>query len=423
VNRAQLAAAAFAIASVAARSALGADDTATSAAMREHFAAGVRLYDAKDYEHALTEFETAYKANAVPAIERNIALTLEHLGRYPEALDALERFVTDSGTALAPAVRTASEAKESELRARVATVHVRVTPDGAPVSVDGSVLASDRADPAVHLAPGEHVFAARAEGFVAGEVHRVLSAGEEATVAIELAPATAAVAAPSSVSVGPSIADATPAAAPDQALPPPPPRYEAARAPAERARRSFVELSLGLGAEALRLSPQPFVGDPNAAAGRETWGTLGLSIAGGKDLSPTVSMLGYGEIAGGGSPYSIGGSTWTVGITDLVLAPGVRLHTRGSRIRFYGDIAGGLDVRWVDAHEQDGGVRHVTGSGTGLAMLAGVGLEVHLPAVYLSGGLGMMLHGIGSVRSNDGPLFADGSAGRVSARVAVGYPF
>jgi hypothetical protein len=402
--------------------ALALGEATPDAAMREHFAEGVRLYDARDYARALTEFQAAYKAKAVPAIERNLALTYERLGRYPEALDALERFVSDSGSDLAPGVRDSARAKMRELGAHVATVRVRVEPAGAPLSVDGVVVTGAPAGGALHLAPGEHVFSARADGFAPGEVKRLLAAGEESVVDIALAPATPVV-----VAAPDAPASTSQPSEPPAVLPPVPPPYEAATPVAARPRQLFLELGVGLGVEQLRLSSKPFTGTQSTDSPRESWAGVGVSFVAGKELSPLVSVLAFGEIAGATmtSSSAVPGSPvrWTVGVGDLLLAPGVRFHSRGTRLRLYGDVAGGLDVRWVNARPQDSGVATVSGGGVGPALLLGGGLELRLPSVYLSAGVDLLFHDVGSVRDGSDALFADSGATRVAARVGVGYPF
>src|SRR5438874_1075813 len=93
-------------------------------AAREHFSAGVKLYDKGDYEGALTEFRAAYTAQSSPAILVNVALTLRKLGRNAEAIDALEPLLVDP--AVDAATRASTEKTLAELRAKIATIRVQV---------------------------------------------------------------------------------------------------------------------------------------------------------------------------------------------------------------------------------------------------------------------------------------------------------
>jgi hypothetical protein len=172
------------------------------------------------------------------------------------------------------------------------------------------------------------------------------------------------------------------------------------------------------------MSPGPLGGGTNGTSQTGTWGSAGLSVAMGKELTSVVTVFGYGEIDGASnqSAYYVGARSWSVGMADLLLAPGIRLHTTGKRVRLFGDVAGGLDVRWVNAKDQGTG-DHVAGSGAGLALLGAAGLEVRLPSVYVAGQVGMLLHDVRGVRSGSDSLFADGGTARADLRFTLGFPF
>jgi hypothetical protein len=414
------AASCFASIAAAAGTASAADDAPT-AAMRKHFANGVRLYDAKSYEQALTEFEAAHDAKPVAAVQRNIALTLERLGRYAEALDALERFAAEAGGDLSPEVKAATDAKIRELAARVATVRVSVKPAGAECAIDGVPLPAERAAAALHLMPGEHVFAARAPGFVAAETRRALSAGEQGLVAIDLPPALAA----------PLPLAPLPPPAPTEAaaFPSAPPPYEAAVPPQPRSKRAFLELGMTFGGESARLAPS-LGGDGTT---RQGFGDFALSLGGGKELAPFASLVGYAEVNLANARYTTASTSatpstpWSVGVADLTLAPGIRLHTLGSRVRFFGDVAAGVDVRWVSATASASPTEpsplHLSGAGAGLALLADLGLDVRLGDLYLGGALALLTHDVSAVRSAGDALYGDNGATRLGLRLFLGYPF
>jgi tetratricopeptide (TPR) repeat protein len=74
------------------------DSAADDARARELFRRGDRLYDEGDYEGALRAFEKAYELSQRPALLFNLANTYERLGRYEDALKALQKFLPDAGT-------------------------------------------------------------------------------------------------------------------------------------------------------------------------------------------------------------------------------------------------------------------------------------------------------------------------------------
>jgi hypothetical protein len=161
----------------------------------------------------------------------------------------------------------------------------------------------------------------------------------------------------------------------------------------------------------------------------------------GKEVTPFAALLGHVEVAAGNIQGIPGGATsWNFTTTDLTLGPGLRLHTRGERIRFVSDVAGGLALTWAHAEptalasmtgQASGGgaaggkPSPISGMGLGPALDLTVGLEVRWGVLYASGGLEMMIRGVGSVRtaSVGKPFFEDSATARLGPRLALGYTF
>jgi hypothetical protein len=175
-----------------ARAQVAASDPATQSA-RDHFAEGVKLYDAKppDYEGALAQFREAYAAKPSAGIKRNIALCLKALQRYPEAMDALEEVLAEGGDTLKADVRDGVNRTLADLQPLVASLRItvrlhatdpRLRPpfelfvDEAPLTPEQ--LASERLGDggdggeagqrlvrSVRVMPGAHTIRVRALGF------------------------------------------------------------------------------------------------------------------------------------------------------------------------------------------------------------------------------------------------------------------
>src|SRR5882672_9504493 len=113
---------------------------------REHFNAGIKLYDKGDFEGALVEFRAAEASRPSPAIVVNIALCQRQLGRNAEAIEVLEALLLDPKVD-AP-TRTATERTLGELRAKAATIRIRLVLNVAPgtrapeptVTIDGEPI-------------------------------------------------------------------------------------------------------------------------------------------------------------------------------------------------------------------------------------------------------------------------------------------
>jgi hypothetical protein len=59
-----------------------------------HYREGVRAFDAGDLERALSELTRAYELGGPPALARNMAVTLERLGRRQDAIASYQRYLT-----------------------------------------------------------------------------------------------------------------------------------------------------------------------------------------------------------------------------------------------------------------------------------------------------------------------------------------
>jgi tetratricopeptide (TPR) repeat protein len=96
---------------------------------RRHFEKGKEYYQVGDYPAAAAEFEAARRARPHPALDYNIGRCYDRMERYPQALEAYQRFLkgaTDAGEIAE--VKSRVEA----LRARLPTVAPAPTPTPAP---------------------------------------------------------------------------------------------------------------------------------------------------------------------------------------------------------------------------------------------------------------------------------------------------
>jgi len=123
---------------------------------RGRFERGIAMFERGDNAAALAEFLAAYELAPRPSVLFNLAATYEALRRYPEAVDAYDRFLATPGGDRHDRAR--AERSLARLRPLLATLQVRTNPPGAAVTVD-EVAPRDPA--AVSVSPGEHRVAAR----------------------------------------------------------------------------------------------------------------------------------------------------------------------------------------------------------------------------------------------------------------------
>lgn len=441
-------------------------------AARTHFAAGVKLYDARDYAAALAEFQAAYAAKRSPQIKRNVALCLRGLGQYPEAMDALEEMLSEGGDALKPEVKDGAKQAILEMTALVATVHVRVVstghtpPSQVTVTLDDKPIPPERFARPLRVLPGEHVFHATATGYFEAMQRVRFSAGQPDT-AVDLGLVAVEVAARGRLSVQTNVmtarltldgvemghgswtgevaagthrVDATAAgyATHTVTVTVPANGQEAisvdmtsavdAPAPigAPRAPRLwYVTGGIGLFGESLTPT---FLGLDDTGTKKRAFGGAGLIVHGGRLVGKHLALGVVGELGGMGSaaydnlspqPDSAGKRD-SVAITQWVLAPEVRLLSSGMNVRAFGGFALGLAGQVVNADH--GGRKETGASASGIALLEGGG-QLDLGRLFVEAALFADVHGTSTTNTSNNRYFSDSSTVRAGLRVLVGYRF
>jgi hypothetical protein len=153
---------------------------------RRHFKSGTKLYRDGNYGGALAEFEEAYRLKPGAGSLQNVALSQKGLFRYSEAAATLEQLLAKHAGELSDGERLAVVEALAELKGLMASIKLRVQPEGARVLLDGRPLStSDWATPIV-VNVGEHTLTADAPGY-ASERRVVRVAGGQRDVPIELA--------------------------------------------------------------------------------------------------------------------------------------------------------------------------------------------------------------------------------------------
>lgn len=181
----------------------------TPSEAEQRYQRGVALYQARNFEGALVEFQRAYELSSSTELLFNIGRTQEALSHYPEAASALEDYLRGAQN-LPPARRGEVQAVLDRVRGFIAHLRLRVTPTDAVVLLDGQTLAAARLAEEVPVSPGRHVVAARRAGYRDGETSVVVASGDASPVELSL------VAEASTQPVAPSTVDV--AGAPDHAV-------------------------------------------------------------------------------------------------------------------------------------------------------------------------------------------------------------
>lgn len=138
---------------------------AAEEAARRHFQSATALYEAGDYELALTEFQAAYDAKPHPTVLRNVAATQERLRLYPDAIRTLERFLAEATGAALRTDRAAIEAHLVGLRSLVGRVEVVLAEPGFAIEVEGRAAGISPLRDPVEVPLGTRTVVARREGY------------------------------------------------------------------------------------------------------------------------------------------------------------------------------------------------------------------------------------------------------------------
>lgn len=158
--------------------------TATPAATdpKQKYAAAVKKFDSGDYAGALPDFQELDALKSTPQSARYIAVSLDKLGRYGEALAAYDKFLANPGKM----TKEADDAKKrvEEIKKMPAKLHVETTPAGATITVDGKASGTSPAD--VDLTPGKHLVHVELAGYDALDKDVDASPGAKTEVKTEL---------------------------------------------------------------------------------------------------------------------------------------------------------------------------------------------------------------------------------------------
>ena len=194
------------------------DDTETRARAKALFEAGVASYDAGRYEEALASFQEAFRVRPHPLVRVNIANCYDKLGKPLEALFHFEQFTSaDVGT---PEQRKEVNAAVERLRKQIGQVVVRVTPDGAMVTIDGGEQRRTPLVDALSLTAGKHEFEVRLPGYQTVQRSVVVEGGKTAELTVVLSREGDSSVAPG-VAVAPAPGDQPQVATPPAAEPQP----------------------------------------------------------------------------------------------------------------------------------------------------------------------------------------------------------
>ena len=153
-----------------------------------HMSLGIRLYEDRNFEAAMIEFERAYDARRSAGPLINMALCDKGRLEYVRAARTLERARKEPNAS--PEQLTAIDKATAELRELIAVVELRlhVPGDGARLEVDGEILPSGAERGPLELSPGRHLIALHLDGYDDWRTELRVGAGDRSSIEVKLTP-------------------------------------------------------------------------------------------------------------------------------------------------------------------------------------------------------------------------------------------
>jgi hypothetical protein len=151
------------------------------------FKSGLALLDVGDYEGALEQFERSRALVPGKGNTIDVAICLDRLGRYDEALEAYEDALAHYADQLGPEERASIAPALGALKNRTGSLEIAANVDGAVV-VDTRARGKLPRTTPLRLLAGSHVVRVIKEGYATCEKEVELAAGVTSSVACTLAP-------------------------------------------------------------------------------------------------------------------------------------------------------------------------------------------------------------------------------------------
>ncbi len=163
----------------------GSVDSTRRAEAARRFDRALLLFESGENAGALAEFKRAYEGLPDPVVLYNIGLVYAALARPVDAVDALDRVMTESNRLNPAQLQRAKQTLEDQ-RARVARLMITTKPPAARIEVDGIEVARTPTDVPIRVAEGKHVVGAVAEGYAPANKEIFVAGNSDTRLTFEL---------------------------------------------------------------------------------------------------------------------------------------------------------------------------------------------------------------------------------------------
>lgn len=157
---------------------------------KSRYLKGVELFEEGDYQAALIEFKRSYECVPNFNVLYNIGQVYFQLQDYANALKTLQQYLDDGGKRIPQSRRTEVERDVEKLRARVATVTIKVSQQGADVLVDDVKIGTSPLPGPVTVSAGKRKFDAVKQGFRTTPKTEEIAGQETREIVLDMQPST-----------------------------------------------------------------------------------------------------------------------------------------------------------------------------------------------------------------------------------------
>jgi hypothetical protein len=158
----------------------------TTADARRHLTAARRAEGVKDWNTALTEYSASMTAAPSGVAQFGMAQAKYELKDDPAAYEDYEAFLTTYGDSLGPRARAEAEARLQELWGRTGAMVIRVSENGAVVSIDDRPIGTSPVGTPIRVGIGAHKVRVTKPRFAPFEVVREVTGGARVAVDVTL---------------------------------------------------------------------------------------------------------------------------------------------------------------------------------------------------------------------------------------------
>jgi hypothetical protein len=161
---------------------------AAVAEARERYQRGIDLFEERNYDAAMAEFQRAYELTRNPAVLFNISATHELTGHFVEALDAMLDYERRAPAAAVAQRRADVDAALGRLRSRIGTIVIRFEAAGLDVRIDGLQRPPSTGNLEIRVPAGRHRVSLAAPHYQAREAEFDVSGGSTIVISEPLVP-------------------------------------------------------------------------------------------------------------------------------------------------------------------------------------------------------------------------------------------